>query len=58
MRFDTAHGKPHMDVTYPDGSKEKKEFKYYNYNQAMTSAIREIQEHWEMYREKYERKLQ
>jgi len=57
VRFDTAHGRPHMDISHPDGTQETRDLHFYNYNVAMTHAIRNIQDRWEFYRERYEREL-
>ena len=56
VRFDTAHGGPHMDISHPDGSQETRTFPFYDYGTAMTYAINYIQEHWESWRERYEEK--
>ena len=55
VRFDTAHGRPHMDIGHPDGTQEKRDFPFYSYNTALTYAIRDVQERWEFYRQRYER---
>lgn len=57
IRFDSAHGEPHMNVTYPDGSSERRDFPapYGDYKTAMTRAIQDINQRWEFYRQRYER---
>jgi hypothetical protein len=57
VRFDTAHGRPHMDISYPDGTQETRDLHFYNYNVALTYAIKNIQDRWKFYRERYEREL-
>ena len=57
VRFDTAHGRPHMDISHPDGTQETRDLHFYNYNVALTYAIKNIQERWEFYRERYEKEL-
>jgi len=58
VRFDTAHGRPHMDISHPDGSQETRMFPFYDYGTALTYAINYVREHWEFYRERYEREIQ
>jgi len=55
VRFDTAHGRPHMDVSHPDGTQETRDLRFESYSIALTYAIRNIQERWEFYRERFER---
>ncbi len=55
VRFDTAHGKPHMDISHPDGSQETRMYSFHDYGTALTYAINYVQEHWESWRERYER---
>jgi hypothetical protein len=54
VRFDTAHGGPHMDINRPNGSQETRMFPFYDYSSALTYAISYIQEHWESWRASYE----
>ena len=55
VRFDTAHGRPHMDISHPDGSQEKRELPFDNYNTALSYAINHVKTRWQFYRERYER---
>ncbi len=55
VRFDTAHGYSHMDISHPDGSQETREMSFDNYNTALTYAINHIKTRWQFYRERYER---
>jgi len=57
VRFDTAHGRPHMDISHPAGTQETRELRFYSYNVALTHAIQDVQERWEFYRERYEREM-
>ena len=57
VRFDTAHGYPHMDINYPDGTKETRSYPFYDYNSALTYAIAYVKEHWQRIREEYERAI-
>ena len=57
VRFDTAHGRPHMDISHPDGTQETRALNFYSYGTALTYAIRDVQQRWEFYRERYEREL-
>jgi len=53
VRFDTAHGRSHMDISHPDGSQETRTFPFYDYGTALTYAINYVQEHWESWRARY-----
>ena len=55
VRFDTAHGYAHKDISRPDGSQEAQELKLDDYGIALTLALRDVKMHWEFYRERYER---
>jgi hypothetical protein len=55
VRFDTAHGRPHMDISHPDGSQERQELPFDNYNTALSYAIHHVKTRWQFYRERYER---
>ena len=57
VRFDTAHGRAHMDLDHPDGTQDTKELPIQEYNAALTWAIEELRTRWEFYRERYEREL-
>ncbi|GFP24113.1 hypothetical protein HKBW3S44_01642 [Candidatus Hakubella thermalkaliphila] len=55
MRYDTAHGGPHMDISRPDGTEERRWLKISDPGVALNYAISDIQERWESYRAEYER---
>jgi hypothetical protein len=55
VRFDTAHGRAHKDVSYPDGTQETQELRLDDYGLALTQALRDVKTHWGFYRERYER---
>lgn len=55
VRFDTAHGRPHIDISHPDGSQETRELSFDNYNTALSYAIHHVKTRWQFYRERYER---
>ena len=55
VRFDTAHGRPHMDISHPDGSQETRELPFDNYNTALSYAINHVKTRWQFYREQHER---
>jgi hypothetical protein len=57
VRFDTAHGRAHTDISHPDGTQETRELHIQNYNDALTWAIKELHTRWEFYRERYEKEL-
>lgn len=53
IRYDTAHGFPHMDRIYPDGMVEKIPLLANNLGEALTFADQDIDEHWEQYKDAY-----
>lgn len=55
VRFDTAHGYAHKDVSYPDGKQETQELVLDDYGIALNHALRDVRARWEFYRERYER---
>lgn len=57
VRFDTAHGAPHMDVMWPTGNRETRDLKGLDNRDALTYALGDIDSRWEFYRERYEREL-
>lgn len=58
VRFDTAHGRAHMDISHPDGSQDTRELHTQDYAVALARAVQELKERWEFYRERYEREMQ
>lgn len=57
VRYDTAHGYAHMDISRPDGSHETRKLKSKDYREALAIAIADLKARWEFYRERYERWL-
>jgi hypothetical protein len=55
VRFETAHGRPHMEISHPAGTEETGDLRFESYSMAPTYAIRNMQERWEFYRERFER---
>ncbi len=55
VRFDTAHGYAHKDISHPDGTTETQELKLDDYGIALTHALRDVKMRWDFYRERYER---
>ncbi len=55
VRFDTAHGYAHKDISRPDGSQETQDLKLDDYGVALTHALRDVKMRWEFYRKRYER---
>ena len=53
VRYDTAHGFPHVDRIHSDGSVEKIPLLTHNLGEALTFADQDIDEHWEQYKEDY-----
>lgn len=59
VRFDTAHGHAHMDISHPDGFQDTRELYDQDYSAALTWAIRQVRTQWQFfYRERYEREMQ
>ena len=56
VRFDTAHGFAHKDISHPDDTQETQELKLDDYGIALTHALRDVKIRWEFYRERYERR--
>ena len=57
VRYDTAHGFAHRDILRPSGEAEKTVTPVRDYNEALTFAIQDLVENWEIYRRRYERWL-
>lgn len=53
-RYDTAHGFAHRDLLHPHRSPVKTEMRVRNFNKGLTFAIRDLAEHWQIYRERYQ----
>jgi hypothetical protein len=58
IRFDTAHGHAHLDISHPDDTQETRELHIQNYNEALTWALEDLREHWQFYRQRYEQELE
>lgn len=59
IRYDTAHGGPHRDTLFPDGTKYRiRKFDYLDNNQGLTFALDDIDEHWEFYIEGFKQWLE
>lgn len=58
VRYDTAHGYAHTDISHPDGTQETRELKGNSYREALAIAIAEVKLRWEFFRERYERWLE
>lgn len=57
IRYDTAHNFVHIDIMNPDGTKEKKELHFMNYNETLTYSILDLSTNWKSYRNKFLRRL-
>ena len=53
VRYDTAHGLPHMDRILSDGTTEKIPLPIKDLGEALTFADRDVDENWERYKETY-----
>lgn len=58
VRFDTAHGYAHMDISHPNGTQDKRILNKQDYSVALNWAINQVRSQWEFYRERYEREMQ
>ncbi len=54
VHYDTAHDFAHRDVLHPSGVLEKSELNLRDYNEALTFAIKDLNDNWEKYRRRYE----
>ncbi len=58
IRFDSGHNCPHKDILNTQGKVIRKIwFEFLDNSQALTIAITDIKEHFEFYRERYEKWL-
>jgi hypothetical protein len=57
VRFDTAHGYAHMDISHPNGTQDKHRLDAQDYAVALNWAINQVRSRWEFYRERYEREM-
>ncbi len=55
VRYDTAHGFPHVDKIHSDGTVEKISLLTNDLGEALTFADQDIDENWERYKEAYMR---
>lgn len=53
VRYDTAHGFPHVDKIYADGTREKIPLLTMDMGEALTVADEDIEENWERYKAEY-----
>ncbi len=53
IRYDTAHGFPHIDRIFLDGTVEKIPLLTKNLGEALTVADQDIDENWERHKEAY-----
>ncbi len=58
IRYDNAHGFPHFDRMYPDGSMEKTWLKDFKNDVVYTFGINDIKSNWNSYRKIYEKELE
>ena len=57
VRFDNAHGFCHRDELHPDGSQVKAPYFAGDANETFTTAIEDIQSHWESHMNRYLREI-
>lgn len=53
IRYDTAHGFPHVDKIHPDGTVEKISLLTKDLGEALTFADQDIDENWDRYKQQY-----
>ncbi len=54
LRFDSAHEMPHIDILAPDGeTKQKVWLSHLTNKSALTYAKEDIEQHYQLYREKF-----
>lgn len=53
VRYDTAHGYFHKDTLGPKGLISKESIPVTDFNEAVEYAIKDLQENWEYYRQKF-----
>ena len=53
VRYDTAHGFPHVDRIFPDGHVNKIPLLTTDLGEALTVADEDIEEHWGEYKTEY-----
>ncbi len=53
VRYDTAHGFPHVDKMFPGGTTEKIPLLTTDMGEALTVADQDIEENWERYKADY-----
>ena len=53
VRYDTAHGFPHVDRMFPDGHVDKIPLLTTDVGEALTVADEDIEAHWEEYKTTY-----
>ncbi len=53
VRFDTAHGFPHIDILHFDGSKDKFSLSHLTPKDALTMAQLDVGQNWERYRDNF-----
>lgn len=58
VRFDTAHGRPHMDVSNPDGTSFRINLAPgLGYREVFNTAVDDVSRNWRRYREEFERRM-
>ncbi len=57
IRYDTVHGFAHCDIMHPYDPATKERMITRDYNEALTFAMQDLTENWQLYRRRYERWL-
>ncbi|MBI3952237.1 MAG: hypothetical protein HY314_17445 [Acidobacteria bacterium] len=58
IRYDDAHGRPHIDELHPDGRKNKRWLPYKGRHQSISEARSALMNNFERQRERYQKELQ
>lgn len=55
VRFDTAHGRAHKDISLPGEEQITEVLSTQDYRRALTECIADIRRNWQEYRARFER---
>lgn len=58
VRYDTAHDFAHRDLLHPSGESAKTRLNVRDFGEALTFALRDLNENWLNYRRRYEEWLE
>jgi hypothetical protein len=58
IRYDDAHGQPHIDELHPDGSQDKRWLPPQERHRSISEAQTALKNNFERHRERYEKELE